>query len=41
MILYVDGSLRNDINSACFNNNNSFITFSIGSSVLLHNLIEE
>jgi len=39
--IYVDGSLRNDINSAYFNNNNSFITFSLGGSVLLHNLIEK
>ena len=40
-LVYIDGSLRNDINSAYFNKNNSFGTFSLGTSILLHNFIEK
>lgn len=35
---YVDASARNDINSAYLNGNNSFFTYSLGASILLHNL---
>ncbi|MBV6880722.1 SusC/RagA family TonB-linked outer membrane protein [Epilithonimonas ginsengisoli] len=36
---YVDASVRNDINSAYLNTNNSFLSYSVGASVLLHELI--
>ncbi|QDP84939.1 SusC/RagA family TonB-linked outer membrane protein [Chryseobacterium sp. SNU WT5] len=39
--VYVDASVRNDINSAYLNNQNSFLTYSLGTSILLHNLIEK
>ncbi|WP_297984860.1 SusC/RagA family TonB-linked outer membrane protein [uncultured Chryseobacterium sp.] len=35
---YIDASARNDVNSAYLNGNNSFFTYSLGASVLLHNL---
>ena len=38
---YVDASVRNDINSAYLNGNNSFFTYSLGASILLHNLFEK
>ena len=36
---YVDASVRNDINSAYLNTNNSFLSYSVGGSVLIHELI--
>lgn len=36
---FVDGSIRNDINSAYLNSDNSFVSYSVGASILLHNLL--
>ncbi|MDR6527346.1 TonB-linked SusC/RagA family outer membrane protein [Chryseobacterium rhizosphaerae] len=36
---FIDGSVRNDINSAYLNSDNSFVSYSIGTSILLHNLL--
>ncbi|KMQ59520.1 hypothetical protein ACM46_20765 [Chryseobacterium angstadtii] len=36
---FVDGSVRNDINSAYLNSDNSFVSYSLGMSLLLHNLL--
>lgn len=38
---YIDASARNDINSAYLNSDNSFFTYSLGGSILLHNLWEK
>ncbi|PSD43727.1 hypothetical protein C7E23_15185 [Elizabethkingia anophelis] len=38
---FVDFSLRNDINSAYLNTNNSFFTYSLGGSIVLSNLWEK
>lgn len=35
---FIEGSVRNDINSAYLNSDNSFVSYSLGMSVLLHNL---
>ncbi len=40
-IFYVDLSARNDINSAYLNTDNSFFTYSVGGSLLVHNLFEK
>lgn len=37
--VYVDASVRNDINSAYLNTNNSFLSYSLGGSLLLHSLV--
>lgn len=38
-IFYIDASARNDINSAYLNTDNSFFTYSVGGSLLVHNLL--
>lgn len=38
---FVDASIRNDINSAYLNSDNSFMSYSLGASILLHNLISK
>ncbi|QIY92341.1 SusC/RagA family TonB-linked outer membrane protein [Chryseobacterium gallinarum] len=36
---FVEASVRNDINSAYLNSDNSFVSYSVGASLLLHNLL--
>ena len=40
-IFYVDLSARNDINSGYLNSDNSFFTYAVGGSLLVHNLFEK
>lgn len=37
-LVFVDASVRNDINSAYLNTNNSFLSYSLGGSLLVHEL---